>query len=178
MFFRYSRLAMLRFVPFLLLTTLLLASSCDTDDNPPADGGPQPTGALVKIDGCKQFIRAGGDEKNRSCLNWTYDASSKRLELIHENAGFNCCPKSINAAIEIEGQIITVSESEIGPDCRCNCLYDLHLRIENVTADSYVIRFIEPYKHKDDDELVVPVDLRTNPTGSHCVRRFNYPWGV
>ena len=156
---------------------MLLLPACGEDDVTPSNNAPQPTGALVKIDGCKQFFNTGGDEKNKSCLTWTYDVNSRVLELVHENAAFNCCPKSINAAIEIDGQSITVSESEIGPDCRCNCLYDLHMRIENVVADRYTIRIVEPYKSTGDAELLVPLDLRIQATGTFCVPRDNYPWG-
>ena len=166
-----------RLLVLLSLPLLFVLSTCGKDDTPPVDNSPKPTGALVKIVGCKQFITSEGDDKSKSCLNWTYTAESRILEIVHVNAGFNCCPKAINAAIEIEGQIITISESEIGPDCRCNCMYDLHMRIDNVTADRYTIRVIEPYKQSDDEELLVPLDLRTQATGSFCVPRFKYPWG-
>jgi hypothetical protein len=167
---------MLRFLS-LACFALLLCAGCGEDDVSPSPDNPQATGALVSIEGCKTFLRASGDEKNKSCLNWTYSPTSRTLDLIHENAGFNCCPKAINASVEIEGQIITVYETEIGPDCRCDCLYDLHIRIENLAADSYVIRMVEPYRHKDDEQLLVPIDLRSAETGSYCVPRFNYPWG-
>ena len=160
-----------------LLLLMLLLPACGEDDVAPSDNDPQPTGALVKIDGCKQFFNTEGDEKNKSCLTWTYDAPSRVLELVHENAGFNCCPRSIDASILIDGQIITVSETEIGPECLCNCLYDLHMRLQNVNPDRYTVRVIEPYRHSDDEELLVPVDLRTQATGTFCVPRANYPWG-
>lgn len=173
---RYLRSIMSRIIT-LSCALLILFAGCGTDEDNPTPQRPEATGALVSVEGCKTFIRSSGDEKNKSCLHWSYSAVSGTLDLNHENAGFNCCPKAINASVEIEGQIITVHENEVGPDCRCNCLYDLHIRIENLAADSYVIRMVEPYRHKDDEELLVPVDLRNVPSGSLCVPRFNYPWG-
>ena len=167
---------MIRSTLHLLLLALLFLAACGKEDDPATSAGPQATGALVSIDGCKQFFSAEGGDKSKSCLSWNFDASAKVLELVHENAGFNCCPKAINASITIEGQIITIAESEIGPACDCNCLFDLHMRLDNVTADRYTIRIIEPYRNKEDEELLVPVDLRIQATGSYCVPRFHYPW--
>ena len=162
---------------FALPALLLLVLACTEESTPPATTGPQPTGDLVRIVGCKQFFVAEGDEKNKSCLTWTYDTESRVLDLVHENAGFNCCPESIHAAISIQNQIITVSESETRAACDCNCLYDLHMRIANVVPDRYTIQLIEPYRHTDDEELLVPLDLRIQATGTYCVPRARYPWG-
>ncbi len=156
---------------------LLLALSCTEEAAPPVTTTPKPTGDLIRIVGCKQFFRAEGDEKNKSCLTWTYDTETRVLELVHENAGFNCCPESIHASIAIQDGIITVSESETRAACDCNCLFDLHMRMTNVVADRYTIRIIEPYRHTDDAELLVPLDLRIQATGTYCVPRESYPWG-
>jgi hypothetical protein len=168
---------MYRSAPFALMLFLLSALSCSDDKAAPADPLPHATGALISVTGCKEFTRSAGDEKNRSCLIWTYDAGSRTLELVHENAGFNCCPKSIDAAIAIEGQIITITESETEPSCRCDCLYDLRMRVDNVQPGRYTIRVVEPYRNKDDEELLAPIDLGNESSGSICVKRFNYPWG-
>jgi len=161
-----------------VLLTIHVVGGCG-EDSQPNTTPPTPVGALVEIRGCKEFTRTAGDEQHWSCLKWSYNAATSVLTMTHENAGFNCCPKSIGATIDVgDNNIITITESEIGPDCRCDCLFDLDMEIENVAAGTWVIVFIEPYRHKDDDILEAVVDLSKETEGRFCVPRKHYPWGI
>ncbi len=168
---------MLRFASLMLVAGLLFCASCGEDDSTPAPQNPQPTGNLTDVSGCKQFMRNAGDDKTKSCIRWDYNVAKKELTLVHVNAGFNCCPKAINATISVDGTVMVIAESEVGPDCRCNCLYDLTMRVNDVAPARYVVQVIEPLRSKDEDALEFSMDLSTQTTGEFCVPRFMYPWG-
>lgn len=163
------------------LILLLLIAGCtekDTTSFNPINSGP--AGRLVDYGGCKDFKGAealDGAPPDKDCIEYMYNGE-RVLLLKHINAGFNCCPVEILADISIEGNIITIEESEAESACDCLCLFDLDYEIKNLQPGEYTIRIIEPYTTGDDEKLEFTVDLSSSPSGSYCVDRKHYPWDV
>ena len=163
----------------LLVPLLGLVSGCGDDGGGAPVNLPETsemTVSLVDVEGCKTFTRgeAGSD---RSCVQYTYDPAQRTLRMLHVNAGFNCCPEEFGMDVRLEGEVITVTESEVGPNCRCNCLYDLDILIEHVPAASYRVVFEEPYRSEKEEAIDFRIDLAAETAGEHCVPRSMYPWG-
>lgn len=163
----------------LTLTLLLLGSGCSDDGaDAPVDvpETSEMTASLTGVEGCKTFTRSV-EGSDRSCVEFTYDPAQRTLRLLHVNAGFNCCPEEFGVDVRLEEDVITVTESEVGPNCRCNCLYDLDILIEHLPAASYRVVFEEPYRSEKEEAIDFRIDLAAETTGEHCVPRNMYPWG-
>jgi hypothetical protein len=147
-------------------------------------GGPPPcspsTGVLLNYDGCKEFQKGSvidtSTPPDQDCMEYQYDGESI-LSLKHVNAGFNCCPE-IAANITIEDNIITIEEIEISGECFCLCLFDVDYEISNLPPGEYTIKVNEVYLEEADEILEFTVDLTSSPSGTHCVYRDHYPWGI
>ena len=64
------------------------------------------------------------------------------LDIKHVNALFNCCPGTIKADVSMEGNIITVVESETDPICDCICDYDLEYTLGPLKSNKeYILIF-------------------------------------
>lgn len=140
-----------------------------------------PMGTLVDATGCKTFPAgkfADSTPPNLDCIEYQYDGEGVLL-LKHVNAGFNCCPV-ILADITIEGNLITITESEtydsLGP-CYCLCLFDVNYEIINLQPGEYTIRIEELYLFEGDSLFEFTANLSSSPSGSYCVYRDHYPWG-
>ena len=147
----------------------------------PAPGGP-PVGTLVDYDGCKEFNKGNalnGTPPDQDCIEYQYDGASLLL-LKHVNAGFNCCPDEILADITIEDNVITIDEDESleSGGCDCLCLFDVDYQISNLPPGEYTIRVNGLYLEEGDEILQFTVDLTSSPSGSFCVYRDHYPWGI
>jgi len=144
--------------------------------------GPCPTGILLDYSGCKQFQKGtatDGTPPDQDCIEYQYDGTGVLL-LNHLNAGFNCCPDEILADITIENNIITIGEDESleSGGCDCLCLFDVHYQISNLPSGEYTIRVYGMYLQEGDEILEFTVDLASSPSGSFCVYRDHYPWGM
>jgi hypothetical protein len=138
-----------------------------------------PMGFLTDQYGCKEFQKGtviDATPPDQDCMEYEYDGESVLL-LKHVNAGFNCCPE-IAANITIEDNIITIEEIEISGDCDCLCLFDIDYEIRNLPPGEYTITAIEPYVPGGEEILEFTVDLVSSPSGSFCVYRDYYPWGI
>jgi hypothetical protein len=149
-------------------------------DGPPP--GPGPTGILLGYGECKEFQTetfTDGTPPDQDCIEYLYDGSGVLL-LGHVNAGFNCCPDEILADITIEGNAITIEESESleSGGCDCLCLFDVDYQVSNLPPGEYTIVVNELYLMEGDEILQFTVDLVSTPSGSHCVQRDHYPWGI
>jgi hypothetical protein len=143
--------------------------------------GPDPVGRLVGRTDCKS---SGGSNpgaataptSSQECVEYDYDGQSV-LRLKHVNAGFNCCPGTVSADIDISGGTIRISEKESSSLCDCSCLYDLSYEIAGLARGTYRISVVGPYQPEGDPSLEFLVDLDQASSGSHCVERTRYPWG-
>lgn len=148
--------------------------SCEQDN----ENAPTISGKVIEQSSCKNFTKSATvtTPDSVSCIEYSYNAQEQKLSLTHINAGFNCCPDSLFCQISVEGTTITVEELEKNMGCKCNCLYDLKIEIEGVSAGSYQLVFEEPYR-EEQEQLTFDVNLAKKPEGSVCVTRTQYPWG-
>ena len=154
---------------------IVLAGSCGPSS------GPGPVGRLVGRTDCKgsggvKTGTAAGPTSSQECIEYDYDGRGV-LRLKHVNAGFNCCPGTVSADIEISGDTIRISESESSSLCDCSCLYDLSYEIAALASGVYRISVIGPYQPEEGPPLEFLLDLDQASTGSFCVQRTQYPWG-
>jgi hypothetical protein len=146
--------------------------------------GPGPVGIMLGFDGCKDFQKAGGDADptppDQDCMEYLYDHATGILLLKHVNGGFNCCPDEILADINIVGEVITIQESESleSGGCDCLCLFDVDYQISNLPPGEYTIIVHQLYLIEGDEMLQFTIDLASTPSGSYCVQRDHYPWGM
>lgn len=154
----------------------LFVTGCDDAEQAPPAAQPQPTGSLVRVEGCKSTLT--GTTAGTACLRYTYDPATKKLSLTHVNAGFNCCPEQIHAAVTVTDGTIRIVESETGPNCRCNCLYDLDIVVESIRPQAYTVMVDEPLLDAREVKMEFPIDLSSETMGEHCVPRNMYPWGM
>ncbi|MCB0807221.1 MAG: hypothetical protein KDC05_15595 [Bacteroidales bacterium] len=112
-----------------------------------------------------------------SCVDFDYDASAKMLSLNHINTAFNCCVESIGAQTSIHGNQIIIQEYEVNPQCNCECLYDLDIVINNVAPSVYQLQLNEPNAGAQ-QAILFDVNLESDTSGTFCVTRLQYPWGL
>ena len=150
---------------------------------PPCPGGSGGgIGSLVDMNGCKQFTATAATAveftEEQSCLVWDYSNEGfGTLTLTHINAGFNCCP-TLDVSVDVENGTITLHEVETLGECFCLCLFDLEYEITFLPPGNYRIVAEEPYVGPHEEPLDTYIDLTATPSGTHCVERTEYPWGV
>jgi len=155
---------------------LILSGSCVSSS------GPDPVGRLVGRTDCKSSggLNSGAAGRipasNQECVEYDYNGTSVLL-LKHVNAGFNCCPGTISADIDVSGGVIRIKEKESSSLCDCSCLYDIDYEFVSVRPGLYRISVVGPYQVEGDPPLEFLVDLDGAATGSFCVERTHYPWG-
>ena len=115
-------------------------------------------------------LKTGDPEPETPCISYNYGGDSL-LRLMHYNAGFNCCPEKFIVDIEVKGDSLIISEDELKHGCKCNCLFDLDIKVHNLPAGSYHVRFAEPYVSQSMTKLTFDVDLKKEPSGSFCATR-------
>lgn len=141
---------------------------------------PEVTGKIISYSDCLDHLKMADQtmaDSNLSCIIYDYDPVSKKLNLTHENAGFNCCPGAITSTISFSGDTIVILESEEYAICNCNCLFNLEIELNGLLSKTYFVKFIEPYV-KDQEKLEFSIDLQQQPSGEYCVERNQYPWGI
>jgi len=138
------------------------------------------TGSLKNHTVCKTELKSGYEAiilvDTLSKVDYSYNLENKKLTLNHINAGFNCCFDSLYCNIQHTKDSILIEEVELNPHCKCDCLYDLHIEINNVAEGTYQIKFIEPNVGKM-EKIIFELDLKNEKTGYFCIIRKQYPWG-
>lgn len=136
------------------------------------------SGEVTYSSNCKSFNKHTNETSNdESCVEFTFNENEMSVELVHINAGFNCCPGDIFVEISQTGDSIIISEHSTESLCDCNCLYDVNIKLENIKAETYQVVFIEPMV-PDDESISFTMDLSQHSNGSYCVSRTDYPWGI
>ncbi len=110
-----------------------------------------------------------------SCVELSFNNVTNELTMKHFNAGFNCCPEEFYVDYTLNGDTITITESEKSSLCDCNCLYNLEMKMSGLSDKTYRIRFVEPYRG-DQEAIDFMADLANNSSITHCVLRTRYPW--
>ena len=145
--------------------------------------GTSPQGRLISRTNCKSSLPTNSQAAETSrvasqeCVEYIFDGKSV-LRLKHVNAGFNCCPGTVSADIQITGGEIRIREKESSSLCDCNCLYDLDYEFVGVAPGIYRILVIGPYQIESEPPLEFLIDLSGAASGSYCVERTHYPWGT
>ncbi len=125
--------------------------------------------------------KAGSDLKSNDprpetlCVNYSYSGDSL-LTLMQYNAAFNCCPESFSVNVEVLGDSLIIREDDTKHLCRCNCLYDLEIKVHNLPADKYHVRIVESAFQYSWAPLVFDLNLKKSPTGQFCVTRPDDWW--
>lgn len=132
---------------------------------------------------CKDFLGTRNTLKfggmRSAGVIYNYEASTKKLNFQLVNAGFNCCPYRISCNVLQEGDSLIIEEVQEfkgGVMCKCNCLFDIDLVLNDVLKKRYQVVLVEPYIGNQ-EELSFPIDLAVLPQDSVLVPRTSYPWG-
>ena len=138
------------------------------------------TGKLISHSNCKNFVsafQAYTTPDTVSCIDYTYDAYTRKLSVQHRNAAFNCCPEEIFCKVSESNDTIIIQESEKSHLCLCLCLFDLNIEVNGVDTKKYQVKIIEPYA-RGKDEILFGMDLAIHTERTFCVTRKYYPWGI
>jgi len=151
-------------------------SYCVTRDHYPwGMTDPAIHGELIDRTGCLSF-----DTKDSTleedCITYDYGADSTLL-LSHLNDVFNCCPESLYATINIEANVIEITEYETDGLCDCLCLFNLDYAIYNLPPGTWTIRVDNPYYYElhQVEPIEFEVELTPGTNGYFCVDRFYLP---
>jgi hypothetical protein len=149
------------------LVMAIAAGSCERQDDP----GPLSISVSSDME-CKNgsSLKSNDPAPELSCIRYSYDGDSI-LVIQHLNAAFNCCPEGFAIDIEVIGDSLIIREDDEKQLCKCNCLYDLEIRVRNLPADQYHIRIVEPYVSAAGNRLIFDLDLKNEPDGEFCVTR-------
>ena len=120
-------------------------------------------------------LKSNDPPQENSCIRYSYDGDSV-LTIKHLNAGFNCCPEKFAVDIEVKGDSLIIREDDFKQGCKCNCLYNLDILVHNIPADTYHVRFVEPYINHSEPQLIFDLDLKKEPEGQFCVTRGEGWW--
>ncbi len=155
---------------FILLSIVTFAAACETENTGEHNNLNNQQPALVSYDhtGCKGAAKAldSAPLQGFECVAWSYDGAGA-LALRHVNAKFNCCPNSVlglTGEVAFEGTTLTLSESDNGGECRCECVYDLSYELRDV-APGMVQVVVAPF------EDPVEMDLVAAGEGVFCIDR-------
>jgi hypothetical protein len=161
---------------FSLIAIIVFGCEKNNENNPE-----NISGKLVDNSECKFDLKASSEAMvtpdSLSCMEYSFDKENSKLTMKHINAGFNCCPGNLSCDVSLKGDTIVMKESEESFLCDCNCLYDLDIEVDGVAEKAYWIKVDEPYAG-DQEKLVFEVNLAQHATGSYCVTRKMYPWGM
>lgn len=132
-----------------------------------------PTGEIQIKDfsflGCKEET-TGFTKSAESPEYIEYEAlAGGYLHLRHVNAVFNCCPGRIKADVSVEGNTISIVESETDPQCKCICDYDLDFNLGPLSNNKDYTLIFSRYKRE-----LVRFTIKYSPSleGKVDIKRF------
>lgn len=158
----------------LLLTaalTIIMFCCCSIDNT-------EIKATVTKHSACKSSGSAAKEESvpdSVSKVSYIYDPAGETLLLTHSNAGFNCCPDRFYCSVSLSSDTLIITEMEQSTKCRCNCLYDIDISVQELKAGCYMIKLVEPYAGLE-KPIIFRADLTSCPEGSFSVIRHRYPW--
>lgn len=164
---------------FLMSLILSLGGCTGTGDT---EGHATPEGIITALSGCGGFTDSRHEKNtlltydtNHTYISYSYQ--DNRLVMQHKNAVFNCCPASISAQSEIEGNTLHITETEdiSKQACDCRCLYDVEIALQDIVNNHYVLTFDEAY---GDDDITLMIQLENNTSGVEIFPRSYYPYGI
>lgn len=172
------------FLSVMLVVLLMVALNCNEDSDSPAEPSEAISLTVTDHSDCKMFTaKSYGVSASEECIVWEYDDEGL-LSIQHINSGFNCCVDALLASFDKAGNTITIIESEDleNGGCDCLCLYDIDYRISYLAPSTYKFIIIAPCMDTpttpDSDYITFSINLASEPSGSYCVERDYYPWGI
>lgn len=166
-----------RLVVLTLLALLLIPGCSSNSPTNPDTGGAY--GTVVYFSECKYTGTSSTSDDtppNLDCLYFDYDGSS-RLDLLHANGAFNCCPGEIYAVFSFDGNRIIIEEDETDASCMCVCLFDVEYMIEGLPPGTYEVEIAGAWLPPGEAPLVCQLELPGPVTGDCCLERTHSPWG-
>jgi hypothetical protein len=115
---------------------ILLTYSCNKTSSKKANQ-PEITGKVISQSDCKSHFKglsASDADSNQSCIVYAYAADSNRLNITHENTGFNCSPGVVTCAISFSNDTITIEEIPEYTVSNCDCLFDLKIALNRTSC--------------------------------------------
>ncbi len=148
----------------LALFLLMGGSGCNREN---------PTGEIQIKDfsyqGCKEIVTNFTKSAEREEYIEYRALAGGYLQIKHVNAVFNCCPGTITSDVYVEGNNITIVESETDPQCKCICDYDLVSKLGPLSYNKeYTLIFC-----RDNREFVrFTIKYTSSLEGKVVVKRF------
>jgi len=127
----------------IIIAIIFVAVSCDRENKFPDTG--KITIDNVKHGDCKNTSNTRSAEAEEIQL---IAVSATQLKVIHRNAIFNCCPKSLIVECNADENTIFIVEKEEEHGCKCICPFDLEYVINSLSEGTYTIK-IKGYKPFD-----------------------------
>jgi len=145
-------------VLFSLLALVFMATVICCDES----GNPVENVALKNFanSGCKGNTRAG-DEGRVEIVEYSV-IHNAYLFLNHQNVIFNCCPGELGASISVDGNIITITESETEQGCKCLCPYDLSYEVGPLAEG---VTYTICIKRRDAEPIMEKLEFKNSISG-------------
>ena len=128
---------------FLVMSTLLMLafgmSNCSSDSDDTVDNQKEIELKNFSNTGCKNRYMSRAEDDSKEIIEYSV-LHDGYLYIYHRNVFFNCCPGTIGADIQVEGNKIIIGEYETEDECDCVCPYDLGYEVGPlVEGKSYTI---------------------------------------
>ena len=83
------------------------------------------------------------------------------LTVTHDNILYNCCNDEIAAAVEVDGKIVRIQETEIVPQpCYCVCCFETTVTVANLAPGNYQLEYCwYDYDTEEDVCVYIPVEI-------------------
>ncbi len=119
--------------------------------------------------GCKEIVTHYTKASEREEYIEYKAVADGYLDIKHVNAVFNCCPGTIEATVTMQGNEITIVETETDPQCKCICDYDLEYSVGPLSSNTeYTLIFC-----RDNDEyLRFTIKNKSSLKGKVTVQKF------
>ncbi len=167
----------------MIIAGLIISFIISCESNTKSEAKLELAGAISAFSGCKYLNKTTGLSKiietlpdTLAAVEYFYDGESQ-LILTHINAGFNCCPGELYTEIINTDGDIMIEEFETEAACKCNCLYDLKIVIDDIVPGNYSFTIIEPYLPDDNEIITFVLGLNNEDEGIIKFKRRGYPWG-
>jgi len=111
----------------------------------------------------KSYSSCKGVRTNKVTIEYVYSKKFKTLHIVHKGAMLNCCLSNITASYAIMNKKIIIEEQEkLRELCKCVCPYDVKMKIDNLSAATYIIEI---------GRFSMKIDLINNPQGTKTFLR-------
>ena len=139
---------MKRTIEMILMTLLIVLAAvfvgstlmgCSSDSDDTVDNQKEIELKNFSNSGCKNRYMSRAEDDSNASFEYSV-LHDGYLYINHRNVMFNCCPGTIGADIQVDGNKILIGEYETEDMCDCDCPYDLGYEVGPlVEGKSYTI---------------------------------------